>query len=295
MKYITTRQFSVLADCGNIYQFMLDIYARDWRNGVPAPFFEYAFSSFAYWMDITYSYKNRIWEDQGKIVAFCFYESPVTDIYFCLKPGYEELASEMIAYADTHMSMKDGKIQLILFGGQDALMNAAKQAGYSQKSESWNMQFDFNDVLDYPLPEGFLFVCPDEYDMDKISKCCWKGFDHEQNEGVWNHQYEQSNYLLEVAPHATMNLSVAIADEKGEYACYAGMWWTPENKLAYMEPLCTIPEYCHRGLASAALSELYRRTKALGATHMTGGDNGFYKVIGYKPAVKWTWWEKRKI
>ncbi|MBD5546808.1 MAG: GNAT family N-acetyltransferase [Lachnospiraceae bacterium] len=290
MNQITTRQFSVLADCGKIYQFMLDIYERDWKNGVPAPFFEYAFSSFAYWMDITYSYKNRIWEDNGKIVAFCFYENPMTDIYFSLKPGYEELASEMIAYAD---AMKDGKIQLILFGGQDALMNAAKQAGYNQKSESWDMQFDFDDVLDYSLPEGFHFVDSDEYDMDKVSKCCWKGFDHEQNEGLWNHQYEQSNYLLEVAPHATTKLSVTIADEKGEYACYAGMWWTPENKLAYMEPLCTIPEYRRRGLASAALSELYRRTKALGATHMTGGDNGFYKAIGYKPAVKWTWWKKR--
>ena len=272
---------------------MLDIYERDWRNGVAAPFFEYAFSSFAYWMDITYSYKNRIWEDNGEIVAFCFNESPVTDIYFSLKPGYEELASEMIAYADVHMPIKGGKIQLILFGGQDALMNAAKQAGYHQKSENWDMQFDFDDVLDYPLPEGFHFVNPDEYEMDKKSKCCWKGFDHEQNEGLWNHQYEQSDYLLEVAPHATMNLSVTIADDKEEYVCYAGMWWTPENKLAYMEPLCTIPEYRRRGLAAAAMSELYRRMKALGATHMTGGWHDFYKAIGYKPAVKWTWWEKR--
>lgn len=292
MKHITTRQFSVLVDCGKIYQFMLDIYERDWRNGVPAPFFEYAFSSFAYWMDITYSYKNCIWEDNGKIVAFCFYENPMTDIYFSLKPGYEELASEMIAYADAHMSV-GGEIQLILFGGQDSLMNAAKQAGYCQKSEDWDMQFDFDDVLDYSLPEGFHFVSSDEYDMNKINKCCWKGFDHEQNEGLWNHQYEQNNYLLEVAPHATMDLAVIIADEKGEYVCYAGMWWTPENKLAYMEPLCTIPEYRHRGLASAALSELYRKTKALGATHMTGGFNDFYKAIGYKPAEKWTYWRKQ--
>ena len=260
---------------------------------MPAPFFEYAFSSFAYWMDITYSYKNRIWEDNGKIVAFCFYENPMTDIFFSLKPGYEELASEMIAYADTHMSIKGGKIQLVLFGGQDALMSAAKQAGYHQKSEYWDMQFDFDDVLDYPLPKGFHFVNPDEYDLDKGGKCCWKGFDHEQDEGPWDYQYEQNNYLLEVAPHATTNLSVTIADEKGEYACYAGMWWTPENKLAYMEPLCTIPEYRHKGLAAAALSEMYRRTKALGATHMTGGANGFYKAIGYKPAEKWTYWEKQ--
>ena len=49
-------------------------------------------------MDIIYSYKNRIWEDNSKVVAFCFYEAPVTDIYFSLQPGYEELASEIIAY-----------------------------------------------------------------------------------------------------------------------------------------------------------------------------------------------------
>ena len=177
MKNITTRQFSILGDCGKIYQFMLDIYERDWRNGVAAPFFEYAYSSFSYWMDISYSYKNRIWEDNGEIVAFCFYENPVTDICFSLKPGYEELAPEMIAYADEHMPKKDGKNQLTLSGGQTALINAAKELGYRQVYELNDMQFDFEDVLDYPLPEGFHFVKPEEYDMDKISKCCWKGFE----------------------------------------------------------------------------------------------------------------------
>ncbi len=76
MKDIATRQFSILGDCGTIYQFMLDIYERDWRNGVPAPFFEYAYSSFSSWMDISYSYKNRIWEDNGEIVAFFFTKIP---------------------------------------------------------------------------------------------------------------------------------------------------------------------------------------------------------------------------
>ena len=292
MKNITTRQFSVLGDCGKIYQFMLDIYERDWRNGVAAPFFEYAFSSFSYWMDISYSYKDRIWEDNGEIVAFCFYENPVTDIYFSLKPGYEELAPEMIAYADGYMPKKDGKNQLTLFGEQTALINAAKELGYRQVYEINDMQFDFEDVLDYPLPEGFHFVKPEEYDMDKISKCCWKGFDHEETEGAWDHQYEQNNYQIQVAPHATTELDVIIADEQGEYACFVGMWWVPQNKLAYMEPLCTIPEYRNRGLAAAALSEMYRKTKKLGATHMTGGTNEFYKKISYKPAVKWTYWKK---
>ena len=89
MKSINQRPFSILADCDKIYQFLLEIYERDWRNGVPAPFFEYAYVSFSYWMDISYSYKNRIWECDGEIVAFCFYENPVTDIYFCLKNADE--------------------------------------------------------------------------------------------------------------------------------------------------------------------------------------------------------------
>lgn len=70
------------------------------------------------------------------------------------------------------------------------------------------------------------------------------------------------------------------------------MWWVPENGLAYMEPLCTVPEHRRRGLARAALSALYHRMKPLGATHMTGGANGFYKKIGYEPAVTWTFWKR---
>ena len=116
MKNITARQYQILADHMRIYQFMIDIYEKDWRNGVPAPFLEYALSS--EWMDKSYTHRNRIWEDNGQIVAFCFTESPVTDIYFSLRPGYEELAPEMIAYADAHMPRIDGHLRFVLFQGQ---------------------------------------------------------------------------------------------------------------------------------------------------------------------------------
>ena len=95
-----------------------------------------------------------------------------------------------------------------------------------------------------------------------------------------------------MAPHMQKENSIGIENTKGEYVCYAGMWWTPENHLAYMEPLCTIPKYRKKGLAAAALSEHYRRLKPLGATHMTGGDHTFYEKIGFKPLVHWTFWEK---
>lgn len=87
-------------------------------------------------------------------------------------------------------------------------------------------------------------------------------------------------------------MDVIIKNSEGEYVCYAGMWLVPENKLAYLEPLCTVPEYRRMGLAAAALSELYRRTAVKGATHMTGGANPFYFSIGYEGVIKKSIWKK---
>lgn len=289
MRNITHRQYKILSDHMDIYQFMIEIYEKDWSNGVPAPFLEYALSSD--WMDKGYTYKNRIWFDGETIVGFVFTENPVTDIYFSLRPGYEEIAEEMVAYADEHMPNFEQKKQLVIFKGQDAIMKAAQELGYAKVGEAIDMQYDFAKPLEYELPEGFRFVPIGMHDVEKIGECCWKGFDHEAEEGPW-HGDARNCYQLCQAPHATVEYDVVIENEAGEYVCFAGIWWTPENKLAYMEPLCTVPEYRKRGLASAALSELYRRMKPLGATHMTGGFVPFYEKIGYHPAVTWTFWKK---
>ena len=59
MPNITTRQYRILSDHMDIYRFMVELYERDWRNGVPAPFLEYALS--CTWMDKSRTYQNRIW------------------------------------------------------------------------------------------------------------------------------------------------------------------------------------------------------------------------------------------
>lgn len=289
MKNITTRQFRILADHMAVYDFMVEIYEKDWRNGVAAPFLEYALSSD--WMDKSFTHRNRIWEENGRIVAFCFTEAPVTDIYFSLRPGYEALAPEMIEYAVRYMPNMDGKQQLILFRGQDALMEAAARAGFLQVGGFEDRLYEYDKPLCFPLPEGFHFVEPGKDDPARVAECCWKGFDHEAEEGPWDGNEEGAYHLLH-APHATPEYPVVIESDAGEYACYAGMWWVPQNRLAYMEPLCTVPKYRHLGLASAALSELYRRMKPLGATHMTGGGNPFYEAIGYGAGIGWTFWKR---
>lgn len=289
MKQITRQQFRILCDFMDVRRFMTEIYERDWRNGVPAPFLEYALSST--WMDTSYTHRWRMWKDGEKIAAFVFHEDPISDIYISLRPGYEELADELAVYASSDMPKQNGKNRLVLFEGQAAVMEAAKRAGYVQTGGYNEQVFAFSKPLDYPLPEGFRFVEPGELDPAKIAECCWKGFDHEETEGPWDRNYESALRLI-AAPHATPSYAVAIENERQEYVCFAGMWWTPENHLAYMEPLCTVPRYRRRGLASAALSELYRRMELLGATHMTGGGSPFYGRIGFEPCIGWTFWER---
>ena len=283
---IIHRQYRILSDHMAVYQFMLEIYERDWRNGVPAPFMEYALSSV--WMDKSLVHRNRLWFDGDKIVALVFYENPVSDVYFSLRPGYAFLAPEMIAYAENSMPREEGRQRLVIFGAQTALAKAAHQAGWRRESGYWEKVRDFAEPLERELPEGYRFA-EAPLNIAKCCECCWKGFGHEAEEGPWNGDTEYTGGLA-TAPHNTDYLDVAIEDANGEYVCYAGMWWTPENHLAYMEPLCTVPEHRRKGLAAAAMAELYRRTKVLGATHMTGGGDPFYDKVGFKPVVEWTFW-----
>ena len=118
--------------------------------------------------------------------------------------------------------------------------------------------------MNFPLPEGFHFADPLKAVPVKLSVCMWKGFDHEDKgpfehgdakiEGEeWTPQRVYNGVvgpIMAPSPHATYQHNVIIANEKEEYVCFSGMWWVPENKLAYMEPLCTIPEYRGRGLAA---------------------------------------------
>lgn len=300
MKNITTGQFQILTDIDLVWDFFTDIYDENRGGGVAAPFFEYAIQSS--WMDTSYCFLNRFWLDEKKVVGFVFYESPVTDIYFKIRPGYEFLAEEMVDYAMEHMPNFDGKQQFMLFNGQEYLMEIAEKRGFTRVYDYEERQFSFTKELSFELPRGYHFVDPTKADPVKLAKCCWYGFDHGTQEGPfinWDRQDKSFDFtpeksykgvlgpFLAPSPHSTPQYDVIIADESEEYVCYSGMWWVPENHLAYMEPLCTVPEHRRKGLASAALTKHYRTLKPLGATHMTGGEDSFYEKIGYEKGLHW--------
>ncbi len=304
---ITTKQFQPLTDEQMVWDFMVETYDPDRAHGMAAPFFEYALCSS--WLDKHYLFMDRLWLDGDRVAAFAFYENPCTDVYVNLRPGYEFLADAIVEYGETRMPRFDGEKAFVLFPGQTALIDAAKRRGYALDHEEPEYCFDFaTHDLNRPIPEGFHLIDPPSCDPVKLARCFWKGFGHAERapfenwaEHVrgddWNAQRSYYGVLGETLappPHATYDHNVIIADAAGEYACFSGMWWVAANRLAYMEPLCTIPEYRRRGLAEAALSEHVRRLRPLGARYMTGGGDPFYRKIGYDRIIRPQYWKKEQ-
>ena len=300
MPSIHTKQYQIMTDQQLVWDLLIQNYAPRMAQGIAAPFYEYALVSS--WMDTRYLYRNRLWLDGDQAVGFVYYENPAHCIFFSLLPGYDFLAEEMIAWAEEGMPGSPKEKELIFFPGQQALMEAAGKRGYRLSWQEEDYLLDMESaVLDHPLPPGFHFVDAAQADPVKLARCAWKGFGHEdkgpflhwdapeQGDG-WTPQRAYRGVhscFMAPPPHATYARDVITADAHGEYACYAGMWWVPENQLAYMEPLCTIPEYRGMGLAKAALSEHYRRLKPRGAKYMTGGGDPFYQKIGYQEKIQW--------
>lgn len=304
---ITTKNFQILSDNQLAWDLLTENCAPCFAKGMPAPFFEYALTSS--WMDARLIYLNRFWLEDGKPVGFVYYESPVTHVFFSLLDGYEFLADEMIAYAGSTMPGKPGKKEFVLFPGQTALMEAAKKLGYAEAYAYDDMLLDFSKTkLSRPLPEGYHFVEPADRDPVKLGACTWKGFNHEDKGPFENWDGEDPgtdwnpvksyqgiiSSMMAPPPHSTYEHEVIIADETGEYVCYSGMWWVPENKLAYMEPLCTVPQHRGKGLAEAALTRHYQRLGALGAKYMTGGGDPFYQKVGYTERIRRSHWKKEQ-
>ncbi|MBQ4311841.1 MAG: GNAT family N-acetyltransferase [Oscillospiraceae bacterium] len=301
MKDITTRQFRLLTDCDMIWQLMTENYEPLFANGAPAPFFEYYINNADF--KAAYMSKCRIWLDSGRAVGFVYYEGDVSSIHFILRRGYDELAPEMVHYADEEMYGKDKTFTFM--DGQTALMKAASDIGYAKQYTETDNMIDLSRAdLDYPLPAGYRFIKPETVDTLKMTKCLWSGFNNGEIAPDFAPGPETDDdpavrlYLtvdgdtLAPPPHSTYWHNIIIADENGDYVCFSGMWWVEKNKLAYMEPLCTVPAHRRKGLAAAALSEHCRRMRALGAEYMTGGGNEFYRSIGYNCEINWHKWKK---
>jgi len=289
---VNLRRYKLLADFIRVHSFLTNIYSLDTLNSYLLPqFFEYAHTHPFFNHKLTHLF--GLWEDSGKLIGIACYEMDVGEGFLVTDREHTYLLPEMLVFAEKELSViKNNKHTLSVWVTEKETdkIELLAQNGYTKVHTEPVRIFTYNKPFpDVKLPEGFTIISlEDENDYGKIHECLWKGFNHGNNPD----DDIDCRILMQSGPNFRKDLTTVIKAPNGDYACFAGMWFDEKNKYAYLEPLATVPEYRRMGLATIALTEGMKKTKALGATYCFGGVPDFYTAIGFETICHREMWRK---
>jgi predicted N-acetyltransferase YhbS len=143
------------------------------------------------------------------------------------------------------------------------------------------------------LPEGFqLKSLADENDLAKVDRVLWRGFDHPGEPPSGSIEGREK---MQSGPHFRKDLAIVVEAPDGAFVAFGGLWFDPVNKIGYVEPVATDPDYRRRGLGTAAVMEGLRRCGELGASvAYVGTDMPFYLSMGFGKLFTLNCWIRTK-
>lgn len=286
---IKFRKYNVANDFKAVGDFLMENHLPDNRDGnFLQPAWEYMHGH--PWLDEKSLGKISVWEDSGRIVAVVHYESTLGESFFEIHPGYTHLRPEMLEHAEENLKGKTevGRKYLKAFVNDfdQEFETLVKSRGYQKETNDrlhrpvtqLKIKLPFPPIV---LPDGFeLKSLADDNDLAKLDRCIYRGFNHGDAPPKINYAGRQKQQTM---PGYRKDLNVVVIAPDGNYVSYAGLWFEAKNKFAYVEPVCTDPEYRRRGFASTAIFEGVRRCGELGATvAYVGSTQPLYQSMGFK-------------
>jgi predicted N-acetyltransferase YhbS len=238
-----------------------------------------------------------VWEDDGRIVAAVHFEHRMGLVYIQLDPRYGELRRPLLRHAEEHLSdsFDCGEAVHVYLDDEDAEFAAnARELGFlalAGHAETTSI-LRSNALLEpRPLPKGFSLIGLDEDDdLEKVHRVMHRGFDHpgEPREDELDARRRKLS-----APNLRKDLTVVARAPDGRFASFCGMWLDPVNRVSYVEPVATDPDYRRMGLGTAVVLEGVRRCADEGATlAYVGSAQPFYLSMGFRPIHCHTLWRK---
>ena len=235
------------------------------------------------------THKICIWEDNNKIVGAAHPEEFAGELFLQIHPEYGFLKIEMLDYAEKTLFGidKQGKkfIMVFVYDTDEELVDIVKHRGYqpiAHTQDDYLSQYYIPEIFpEIQLPDGFkLKSVQEENKPEKVQRLLWRGFDHPgepsaEQASVWE--------TIQAAPNYRRETNIIVEAPNSDYAAYCGLWYVPENRYGYVEPVATDPNYRKSGLGRAAVLEGIRRCGLLGAkvVYVTTGIV-FYRHIGFK-------------
>ncbi len=236
-------------------------------------------------------YSIGLWRSNGKIVGAAIYDMYFGEAFAAALPGHQELYPEILDYAYRELK-DDSGLAVAINVKNTAEIRAAERAGFTgidQKETVMELSLDrdFSSVL----PEGLHLLEMDQVeDRDALEWLFWQGFDH----GDDREAFECSqDHVPHVRKHFNKALCLSAADPSGEPVSHCSLWFHHDTDYAYVEPVCTIPGFRGKGIASKLLSEGFLRAKTLGAKKAyVISDLPFYEKLGFKKTEEYSFYRK---
>ena len=232
-----------------------------------------------------------LWIDGGRIVGAAIYDMYFGEAFCGVLPAYAALYPDVLKYA--YGALKDDAGLAIAICDTNAEeIEAAKKAGFAPVAETETvMEIDLDAPLSAWLADGFRLYEPDpKEDFRAVQWALWQGFDHGEDRA----QFEQEEKPLpQLRKHYRRDLNVCAVCPNGEYAAFAGLWFSEKTDYTYIEPVCTIPKHRRKGIAKALLYEAMNRARLLGAKKAyVISDMPFYETLGFRKAFHYTFYRK---
>lgn len=232
-----------------------------------------------------------LWKDDNKIVGITTHDMRAGEAYIICKPDNCEILKEMVEFAEQNIAF-EGKLSIIVYCEDNIQNDLLESLGYCKTDkQEVILGYDFmEEDFSYSLPNGFSVTsCKDEKDINKYVRVVWNGFENEGEPPIFDNDYDKP-----LRENWKEELSIFIKAPNGDYVAHCGMWYEEGEKTAYIEPVCTVPEYRNKGLAKIAIYESMKRCSKLGAKRaIVISNQEFYYKIGFKVSTTYFFWEKR--
>ena len=232
-----------------------------------------------------------LWWSDGKVVGAAIYDMYFGEAFCGALPEYEALYPEILDYAYRKLKGDSG-LAVAINTENTAEIRAAELDGFERiDQKEIIMELSLDRDFSSNLPEGLQLLEMDQIaDRDALEWLFWQGFDH----GDDREAFERSlDHIPHVRKHFNKALSLSAVDPSGNPVSHCSLWFRQDTDYAYVEPVCTIPGYRGKGIASALLSEAFSRAKFLGAKEAYVISNlPFYENLGFEKAQHYSFYRK---
>ena len=238
-----------------------------------------------------------LWMDGERVVGAAIYDMYSGEAFCGVLSEYETLYPEILDYAYRNLKDDNG-LGIAICDDNDREIALAKSAGFSLAEQTEKiMSIRLSTALSAHLPDNYSLA---ELDPTKepyaFQWLMWQGFDHGTDIAVFERDGDVIPEIPEFRKHFNPYLSIAAKNSDGEYVSYCCLWYSGKTDYAYVEPVCTVPEYRGKGIAKAVIFEALNRASALGAKKAyVISDMEFYRKLGFEEEYRFSFYWKKPL